>query len=256
MSVTTFVPWTGVSGTLAAGVWPDNRRAAVSLTYDDGLNSQLDNVLPQLDAMGLKATFFLTMENMKARAADWRRAALGGHEMADHTATHPCMLSRFSAAAFKRTQLEPTERFNNENFGPDRIRTFAYPCGLDGLGIGSPRRRHARYVAALSGSFSAARTVNGPPNDPRSVVAQRFGLHALEPTYDADTLRLAIRYLTSALRQAGWAILVFHDVFPRRRMVGETSLVVHQAILEWIAAKPLWCAPMGKAFDHISRTVV
>jgi peptidoglycan/xylan/chitin deacetylase (PgdA/CDA1 family) len=43
-------------------VWPGGAKAAVSLTYDDGLDSQLDNVVPALRRFDLKATFFLVEE--------------------------------------------------------------------------------------------------------------------------------------------------------------------------------------------------
>src|SRR6185437_9409438 len=62
-------------GATGPGPWPDGARAAVSLTYDDGLDSQLDHALPALEAAGLKATFFLTHENVGARTPDWVRAA-------------------------------------------------------------------------------------------------------------------------------------------------------------------------------------
>ena len=34
-------------------------RVIICLTYDDGLETQLSTVIPQLDLAGLKATFFL-----------------------------------------------------------------------------------------------------------------------------------------------------------------------------------------------------
>jgi len=40
--------------------WPNNKKAVVVLTYDDGLNSQLNVAIPQLDSLHLTATFFLT----------------------------------------------------------------------------------------------------------------------------------------------------------------------------------------------------
>jgi peptidoglycan/xylan/chitin deacetylase (PgdA/CDA1 family) len=36
-----------------------SKRAIICLTYDDGLQSHINTVLPQLDSLGLKATFFL-----------------------------------------------------------------------------------------------------------------------------------------------------------------------------------------------------
>ena len=40
-------------------------RAAVSLAYDDALDSQLDNAIPALDRHGLRATFYLTAGNIQ-----------------------------------------------------------------------------------------------------------------------------------------------------------------------------------------------
>ena len=58
--------------------WPNGARAAIVLTYDDAVRSQLDNAIPALDAAGLKGTFFLS----NVRQADvgrgrlWRRPAM------------------------------------------------------------------------------------------------------------------------------------------------------------------------------------
>ena len=41
--------------------WPEGRKAAVSLAYDDALDSQLDNAIPALDRHGLKGIFYLIM---------------------------------------------------------------------------------------------------------------------------------------------------------------------------------------------------
>ena len=39
--------------------WPDGKKAAIVLTYDDGLKSQRDIVMPQLEAKNFRGTFFL-----------------------------------------------------------------------------------------------------------------------------------------------------------------------------------------------------
>ncbi len=38
--------------------WPHGAKAAVSLAYDDALDSQLDNPLPALDRSGLKGSLY------------------------------------------------------------------------------------------------------------------------------------------------------------------------------------------------------
>ncbi|HEY7533141.1 MAG TPA: polysaccharide deacetylase family protein, partial [Nitrospiraceae bacterium] len=39
--------------------WRDNRAGAVSLTFDDGLPSQVEDAVPVLNARNLKASFFV-----------------------------------------------------------------------------------------------------------------------------------------------------------------------------------------------------
>ena len=41
--------------------WPNGARVAVSLSYDDALDSQLDHAVPSLDEHGFKASFYLTL---------------------------------------------------------------------------------------------------------------------------------------------------------------------------------------------------
>lgn len=76
----------------AAFKWPNNTKAAVSLAYDDALNSQLDNALPGLNHLNLKATFYLTLNSptVKNRLSDWRKVAIQGHELGNHSINHAC----------------------------------------------------------------------------------------------------------------------------------------------------------------------
>jgi peptidoglycan/xylan/chitin deacetylase (PgdA/CDA1 family) len=232
--------------------WPGGARGAVSLTYDDGLNSQLDYAVPQLQAEDLKATFFLVQENMEARVADWERVARLGHEIGDHTENHPCSLGDYSARSFESTEIAPMERFLDSNFGRSPERVYAYPCGFIGLGQGPAHDRFGRYAEALERNFIAARTTVGPPIDPRLASAQRLHLAGFEPTYDVDSAALAFWYLREAMRQGRWAILIFHGVLPQRTREGETSAGVHQQILQFIRTQPLWCATMGEVFRYAS----
>ena len=56
--------------------WPNGARAAVSLGYDDAIDSQLDHAIPTLDKYGVKGTFFLQLSNpaVKLRMAEIGRA--------------------------------------------------------------------------------------------------------------------------------------------------------------------------------------
>lgn len=233
--------------------WPGGRRGAVSLTYDDGLDSQLKTVGPALNRYGFKATFFLTRENMESRIADWQALARRGHEIGDHTFHHRCALTGYSAEQFEHEEIIPTEQFLNDHFGTDRRRMFAYPCGAIELGSGGQLEGELRYIDVLRRNFAGARAADGDPNDPRLVGRQRYQLQAVAPTYEKDDPQLAIAYLRKALAWRRWAILIFHDVLPQRQGDGDTSIASHTAILDWIAARSLWCAPMGEVFAHLTK---
>ncbi len=124
-------------------VWPHGAQAAVSLAYDDALDSQLDTAIPALDKAGLKASFYLTLSSdvLKRRMAEWRAAAARGHELGNHTLFHQCSrsgpdrswvtpgndLDQISAA-----QLVAQIRVGNTLLHAidGRLeRTFATPCG-------------------------------------------------------------------------------------------------------------------------------
>ena len=232
--------------------WPNGARAAVSLTYDDGYDSHLDAVAPVLDALSLKATFFLTVQNMQGRLADWKALARHGHEIGNHTMTHPCVLGGYSADRFLEKEIQPAEQYFDGNLGGSHPRCFAYPCGFEGLGRGKTILRVRRYETVLRKTFLAARTVDGPPNDPRQVLRERYFLNGFEPTYDVDSTHLAAAYLRRAMDRGHWAILVFHQVLDSRKSEGDTSKAVHRAILEQITRQPLWCAPMRTVFSHVA----
>jgi peptidoglycan/xylan/chitin deacetylase (PgdA/CDA1 family) len=75
--------------------WPHGAKAAVSLAYDDAIDSQLDNAIPALDRVGLKGSFYLTLANpsLMKRLDEWRAAAAHGHELGNHTLFHLCSAS-------------------------------------------------------------------------------------------------------------------------------------------------------------------
>jgi peptidoglycan/xylan/chitin deacetylase (PgdA/CDA1 family) len=240
--------------------WPGGAPGAVSLTYDDGLDSQLDHAAPQLDERGLRGTFFLTQENMVARLADWQALARRGHEIADHTMTHPCGLESFSAPGFLRHEIQPMEKFLDDNFGKSGagqgVRTYAYPCGYTRLGRGGSPVRRARYRQVMQSAFLAARTVDGDPNRPADVLRHRFTLNAFEPTYAEDRADLGMAYVNKAVDHGAWAILVFHGVLPARLGDGDASTLVHGQILDQVKASGAWCAPMAEAFSHVAGGAV
>lgn len=232
--------------------WPGGKRGAVSLSYDDGLESQLDHAIPQLDAAGMKGTFFVTADQIETRLGDWREAAAEGHELANHTVSHPCDLQLYRPARFMAREVAPVEHLLDGIEGPARAKLYAYPCDVTNLGAGTPNEQARRYEKLLAGQgIIAARTSEGEPNKPATVLRRLYRLQALALGYDAPDLASITAYLDSAVRHGFWAILVIHEVRPETRGQGDTSTAEHQAVLEAIAARDLYCAPIGAVLSHI-----
>ena len=76
--------------------WPNGKTLAISLSYDDALDSQLDTALPALNQRGLKASFYVVpaVPAFQNRLNDWRKLAEDGHELGNHTLFHACRKSQ------------------------------------------------------------------------------------------------------------------------------------------------------------------
>lgn len=152
----------------AAFSWPNGAKAAVSLAYDDALPSQLDTAIPQLNAAGLKGSFYLPLsaETVQSRLADWRSAAAQGHELGNHTLFHQCAKSlpgRDWVSKDRDLDQTPASRLIAEirvgnaflqAIDGKTTRTFTAPC-TDQLAAGTP------YLPLLSSDFVAMKTTVG-----------------------------------------------------------------------------------------------
>jgi peptidoglycan/xylan/chitin deacetylase (PgdA/CDA1 family) len=149
--------------TAPAFTWPNGARAAVTLGYDDAIDSQLDHAIPTLDKYGVKGTFFLQLSNpaVNLRMAAWRKAAAHGHELGNHSLFHQCSSSQPDRAWVQpQRDLDTTsaaqmvDQVNLANtmlyaIDGKRERTYTVPCG-DHLAAGGKD-----YLPALMGQFVA-----------------------------------------------------------------------------------------------------
>ena len=232
----------------SASPWGEGYRAAVSLTYDDGIPNHLDIAIPMLEARGFRGTFYLvsTGDVMLARTADWKAAFQRGHEIGNHTATHPGWglkddtrppegrLENYSAADIER-EVGEAAAWLDENIGRDPGRTFAYPFSQHYIGPNKDSEPYATAVRAhCAGSRLGGATVpNTPETDPYHLRGFSFGAGAL-----AEKL---IGYCEQALATGGWSILTFHGVGGPWL---ETAADVHQALLDYLHTQPIRVAPV------------
>lgn len=79
----------------------------IAMTFDDGPNPQLTpKLLDMLKERGIKATFFVVGKNVEEYPEIVRRMAAEGHEVANHSWSHPA-LTKLGAESFRK-QIEST----------------------------------------------------------------------------------------------------------------------------------------------------
>lgn len=232
--------------------WPNHKRAAIVLTYDDALNSQVKVALPQLEAAGLKATFFLTGYMGTNNIASWRRAARLGYELGNHTIFHPCCGSVDNRVASESYSMESMIReisvMNTFLYAIDhqKARTFAYPC-MDTLAGGRS------YITALksAGLVRAARL----GGDRDAVITNLKHLDLMRvPAYAVDAQTPGtdfVAFVRKVEQQGGLGIFVFHGVGSDYIT---TSSRAHQMLINYLKKRrQIWVTTFGKAMEFVAN---
>src|SRR5262249_12046788 len=142
------------------GPWPDGARGAVSLTFDDGLPSQLRVAIPMLNEHDLRGTFYLNPrgDDWAERLGPWGGGAAGRARIGNHSLTHPCArgfrdtrtappaLEDLTLADLEADVLEAERRLRAAIPGSTG-RSFAYPCYQDYVGEGVARHSYVPVIA-------------------------------------------------------------------------------------------------------------
>jgi peptidoglycan/xylan/chitin deacetylase (PgdA/CDA1 family) len=216
--------WAGALGQQASGPtaaggrepfrWPAGKQAAVSLTFDDARLSQIDTALALLDKYGIKVTFYVSVDNLEKRLEGWKRAVASGHEIGNHSSTHPCTGNyEFSLKNALEDYTLPMMEKELDGASADIQRllgvtpvTFAYPCGQKFVGRG---REVKSYVPLVAERFIVGRGyLDEAANDPAFCdLAQATGRSFDDLNYE-QVKKLAMQ----ARQQGRWLILVGHEI--------------------------------------------
>jgi peptidoglycan/xylan/chitin deacetylase (PgdA/CDA1 family) len=220
--------------------WPGKRQAAIALTYDDALESQLDAAIPQLDAAGVKGTFFL-MGRQVGRVPDWRRASDRGHELGNHTVNHPCargtydMPAQYTSEAYTVDLLMTEIRVMNgflQAIDNRPAHAFATPCGQNlagGQDYLAPLRQ-----AKLASYIRDTRTM------PPTVLYTSFT--------DASGADM-IGWVEDARRAGAAGVIVFHGVGGDYLSVSREA---HQELVGYLKARrnEIWTATFTEVMER------
>src|SRR5947208_7728512 len=190
--------------------WPNGKRMALSLSFDDGRLSQVDTGLALLRNRGVRVTFFLLGNRIEKRLEGWRQAVADGHEIGNHYLTHPCTanyeFSRHTALeAYSLSMIE--KQLDSANAEISRLlgikpETFAYPCGQKFVGRG---RNAKSYVPLIAKRFLVGRGyLDEAANDPAFCdLAQTLGT-----PFDDMSFEQVIKPIEEAAKQGRWLIFV------------------------------------------------
>jgi peptidoglycan/xylan/chitin deacetylase (PgdA/CDA1 family) len=239
--------------TAAAFTWPDGKRVALSLSFDDGRTSQVEGGTALLDRHGVKATFYVTPAAVERRLAGWRQAVASGHEIGNHSLTHPCS-GNFPWSRGRALEDYTLERMRTELVGANaRIRdllgvtpvSFAYPCGQTFVGRG---RATESYVPVAAELFATSRGwLDEAPNDPSYVdFAQITGIESDGKDF------VAIRpILENAARTGFWVVLAGHEMADRGGQTTELSMLDELLRYATDPANGVWIAPVGTVAEYV-----
>lgn len=234
----------------ARTAWPHGAKAAIVLTYDDALKSQLDHVVPALDADGFKATFFLSNvlpEDVKR----WRAVAAKGHELGNHTIFHPCSAATMPADPRNTLEAHTPASMLKEIAQQNTLLTaldgrlqhgFATPCGdnrAGGVDYLEPLRR--------SGLVTYARGVVTTPDDLSADVSHADAMHLPSRGFPEGTTGAQLIALAQqAVDGRGWAVFLFHGVGGDYLQI---SLQTHGELLTWLRRhrREVWVTTLGGA---------
>lgn len=235
-------------------LWPDDCAGAVSLTFDDAIPCHITRVAPILDAHGLRGTFYVNPRaDWVANAAAWRTVHADGHEIGNHTLSHPCSrnFGWNAAQGLEDMTLEEVEediRRGREALAAaipaQTAHSFCYPCYQDFVGRGPTRRS---YVPIVTKYHTAARGRGETFNDPRHADLHYVWSYPCERMSGAEMIGLC----EQAARSGGWAVLTFHGVGEAHLMVGESDFTALCAHLAHHRAR-LWTATFLDAAQRIA----
>jgi peptidoglycan/xylan/chitin deacetylase (PgdA/CDA1 family) len=235
--------------------WPDGKRVALSLSFDDGRESQVEGGTALLDRYGVKATFYVTPPAVERRLDGWKAAVRNGHEIANHSLTHPCSgnlawsrsraLEDYTLERMERELVEANRRIA-DLLGVTPV-SFAYPCGQTFVGRGVNVRSYVPVAARL---FETARGwLDEAPNDPAYVdFAQLTGIES--DGRDFDDIRVII---DNAAKSGLWVVLAGHDM--RESGAQTTRLSMLDALCRYATdpANGVWVAPVGAVANYVRQ---
>ena len=232
------------------------KKCAVVLTYDDAIDQHLDNAIPVLDSLGLKATFYITAysQSMQTRLNEWKQLASHQHELGNHTLFHPCLgnlpgrnwvtpendMSRYTVDRMKN-EIRMTNVFLQALDGKTK-RTFAFTCGDMKIG-------DTAFIDDLKNNFVAARSVRNQMHKIHEVDLYNVDCYMV----NGETGTQMIDWVKKAVETNSLLVILFHGVGGGNAL--NVSPTAHRELLQYLQQNEneIWIAPMVEVAEHIQQ---
>jgi peptidoglycan/xylan/chitin deacetylase (PgdA/CDA1 family) len=235
--------------------WPEGKRAAVSLSFDDARVSQVEVGLALLKRLGLKVTFFVNPAPVEQRLGGWKQAVAEGHEIANHSLSHPCTgnyafsvnnaLEDYDLPKMARELDGANERIH-ELLGVTPT-TFAYPCGLKFVGRG---RDVKSYVPLVAERFIVGRGyLDEAANNP--MVADLS--QAMGTAFDDMDFTAMKTIVDTAMKEGRWVIFVGHEIGQRRYQTTDAKALELLADYLKQPANGIWVGTVAKIGTYVRQ---
>lgn len=234
----------------------NHKKCAVVLTYDDAITQHLDNAIPVLDSLGLKATFYLSgyYPGFRNRIADWKKAAANGHELGNHTLFHPCngnlpgrewVNPDYDLIKYSIHRIEDEIRMTNallQSLDKKTKRTFAFPCA-------ETKIHDTAYIDGVRNEFIALRNVRSEMLTINKIDLSDVGCYMISGQSGEEMIAL----VKQAMAKHTLIVFLFHGVEGGNPL--NVSLAAHSQLLHFLKQnqKDIWVAPMLEVAGYIQK---
>jgi len=182
-------------------------RPAIALTFDDGPSESTTQLLEILARFRVPATFFQCGANVRRLPAAAREVASAGHEIGNHTHSHP--LLALKSASFIQQELSATQEAIEHATGI-RPRYFRAPYGARWFGLRAAQKhlglRGVMWsTIALDWKMQSAAVVSRLLHGatPGAILCLHDG-RVLEPRPDIGVTLQAVREILPKLMELGF----------------------------------------------------
>ncbi len=237
---------------LQAQTW-NGKKCAVVITYDDAIDQHLDNAVPILDSLGLKASFYVTAfsGSVQNRLNEWKNLDKKGHELGNHTLYHPCVggtgrewvKPEYDMRNYTVQRMIDETRMTNlflQALDGKTKRTFAFTCGDMKIGDSS-------FINAMKKDFIAARAVRNEMHTINKIDLYNVDCYMV----NNHTGEQMIEWVKKATASNSLLVILFHGVGGGNGL--DVSLSAHRQLLTYLKQneKDIMVVPMITIAEYI-----